>query len=143
MHHPQLAQFKRTSDSDHGFNIAPNLLQQDFLARGPNQRWAGDITRIIAILPTDQSPAPDVCRTFREATNVTESGLGFTLGDIFIPPHMTAAANIQAGGLVEGNAITSFDKKRGKWGMKAIRAKSVARNHHDFGQVGREEQDDW
>lgn len=36
--------FKRTTDSDHVFNIAPNLLQQDFTASGPNQKWAGDIT---------------------------------------------------------------------------------------------------
>lgn len=37
---------KRTTDSDHAFNIAPNLLQQDFTASGPNQKWAGDITCI-------------------------------------------------------------------------------------------------
>ena len=36
--------FKRTTDSDHALNIAPNLLQQDFMASGPNQKWAGDIT---------------------------------------------------------------------------------------------------
>ena len=38
--------FKRTTDSDHAFNIAPNLLQQDFGASGPNQKWAGDITYV-------------------------------------------------------------------------------------------------
>ena len=38
--------FKRTTDSDHVFNIAPNLLQQDFTASGPNQKWAGDITYV-------------------------------------------------------------------------------------------------
>ena len=31
--------FKHTTDSDHAFNIAPNLLQQDFTAGGPNQKW--------------------------------------------------------------------------------------------------------
>ncbi len=31
--------FKRTTDSDRAFNIAPNLLQQDFTASGPNQKW--------------------------------------------------------------------------------------------------------
>jgi transposase InsO family protein len=36
--------FKRTTDSDHAFNIAPDLLQQDCTASGPNQKWAGDIT---------------------------------------------------------------------------------------------------
>nr|WP_157115672.1 IS3 family transposase [Ketogulonicigenium robustum] len=38
--------FKRTTDSDHSFNIAPNRLNQDFTARAPNQKWAGDITYI-------------------------------------------------------------------------------------------------
>ena len=32
--------FKRTTDSDHLCNIAPNLLQQDFTASGPNQKRA-------------------------------------------------------------------------------------------------------
>ena len=45
-HHPQRAAFKRTTDSDHAFKIAPNLLQQDFSASAPNQKWAGDITYI-------------------------------------------------------------------------------------------------
>jgi putative transposase len=36
--------FKRTTDCDHAFNIAPNLLQQDFTASRQNQKWAGDIT---------------------------------------------------------------------------------------------------
>ena len=38
--------FKRTTDSDHALNIAQNLLQQDFTASRPNQKWAGDITFI-------------------------------------------------------------------------------------------------
>ncbi|SNT76801.1 HTH-like domain-containing protein, partial [Paracoccus seriniphilus] len=31
--------FKRTTDSNHTFNIAPNLLRQDFTASAPNQKW--------------------------------------------------------------------------------------------------------
>ncbi len=38
--------FKATTDSDHTFNIAPNLLDRDFRAAGPNQKWAGDISYI-------------------------------------------------------------------------------------------------
>ena len=36
--------FKATTDSDHTFNIAPNLLERDFTADRPNQKWAGDIS---------------------------------------------------------------------------------------------------
>ena len=35
--------YKATTDSNHAFNIAPNLLDQNFSATGPNQKWAGDI----------------------------------------------------------------------------------------------------
>jgi putative transposase len=38
--------FKRTTDSDHAFDIAPNILQQDFTASGANQKRAGDITYV-------------------------------------------------------------------------------------------------
>jgi putative transposase len=38
--------FKVTTDSDHTFNIAPNLLDRDFYAPEPNQKWAGDISYI-------------------------------------------------------------------------------------------------
>ncbi|NDR55360.1 hypothetical protein FPS10_02820 [Pseudoruegeria sp. M32A2M] len=93
----------------------------------------GKRTRIVEVQSTDQLPPADVCRRFREAANVTANGLGFTRGDIFIPPHLVTAAGILAGDLVEGIAVVSFDKKRGKWGMKAIKAESVARNHYDFG----------
>ncbi len=40
--------YKRTTDSDHTFNIAPGLLRQGFTASGPNQRWAGDIIYVCA-----------------------------------------------------------------------------------------------
>ena len=38
--------FKATTDSNHTFNIAPNLLDRDFHADQPNQKWAGDISAI-------------------------------------------------------------------------------------------------
>jgi putative transposase len=38
--------FKRTTGSDRAFNIAPNLLQQDFTASGLNQKWASDLPYI-------------------------------------------------------------------------------------------------
>ncbi len=37
---------KATTDSDHKFNIAPNLLDRDFTVDLPNQMWAGDISYV-------------------------------------------------------------------------------------------------
>ncbi len=37
---------KVTTDSNHKFNIAPNLLDRNFTATEPNQKWAGDISYI-------------------------------------------------------------------------------------------------
>ena len=42
----QKRRFKRTTDSLHAFPIAPNLLDQDFAAAGPNQKWGADISYI-------------------------------------------------------------------------------------------------
>ena len=38
--------YKATTDSNHNFNIAPNLLNRDFIAEKANQKWAGDISYI-------------------------------------------------------------------------------------------------
>lgn len=35
-----------TTDSNHSFNVAPNLLERDFSADRPNQKWAGDISYV-------------------------------------------------------------------------------------------------
>ena len=36
--------FKATTNSNHNLPVAPNLLQQDFTASAPNQKYVGDIT---------------------------------------------------------------------------------------------------
>lgn len=38
--------YKATTDSNHSFNIAPNLLDGDFNATAPNRKWAGDISYV-------------------------------------------------------------------------------------------------
>lgn len=39
--------FKITTDSDHQLPVAPNLLERDFTATAPNQKWVGDITYLL------------------------------------------------------------------------------------------------
>ncbi len=38
--------YKVTTDSAHNLNVAPNLLNRDFRADAPNQKWVGDISYI-------------------------------------------------------------------------------------------------
>ena len=38
--------YKKTTDSNHAYTIAPNLLNQNFWVRMPNQVWVSDITYI-------------------------------------------------------------------------------------------------
>ena len=42
----QKRRFKRTTDSHHGFPVAPNLLDQDFAAERPDQKWGADLSYI-------------------------------------------------------------------------------------------------
>ena len=39
-------QHKLTTDSDHQFKIAPNVLDWDFAADAPDQKWAGDLSYV-------------------------------------------------------------------------------------------------
>ena len=38
--------FRRTTDSNHSLPVADNILDRDFAAQRPNQKYAGDITHI-------------------------------------------------------------------------------------------------
>lgn len=42
--------YKTTTNSKHNYAVSPNLLQRDFTAEKPNQKWVGDITYI----PTEE-----------------------------------------------------------------------------------------
>ena len=39
--------FKQTTNSDHDDPIAANVLDRDFTAAAPNQRWVGDTTEFV------------------------------------------------------------------------------------------------
>lgn len=42
----QKTRFKRTTDSDHGGPVASNILDQDFTATAPDQKWGVDISYV-------------------------------------------------------------------------------------------------
>lgn len=42
----QKRRFKRTTDSEHAWPVAPNIIDQDFAATAPNQKWGVDISYV-------------------------------------------------------------------------------------------------
>ena len=46
LNHRTKKKFKITTDSNHKFNASPNVLNRDFSATAPNQKWVSDITYI-------------------------------------------------------------------------------------------------
>ena len=42
----QKRRFKRTTDSQHAWPVAPNIIDQDFAATGPDQKWGADISYV-------------------------------------------------------------------------------------------------
>jgi transposase InsO family protein len=42
----QKRRFKRTTDSEHSWPVAPSIIDQDFAADGPNQKWGVDISYV-------------------------------------------------------------------------------------------------
>jgi putative transposase len=42
----QPRRFRRTTDSGHAFPVAPNRLDQDFTAAGPDRKWGADLSYI-------------------------------------------------------------------------------------------------
>lgn len=42
----QKRRFTRTTDSLHAFPVAPNLIEQDFAAERPNEKWGADISYV-------------------------------------------------------------------------------------------------
>lgn len=42
----QKRRFKRTTDSQHTWPVAPNIIDQDFAATGPDEKWGADISYV-------------------------------------------------------------------------------------------------
>lgn len=85
----------------------------------------GEIQHLVHIEPTDQRPPETLCRDFCEGVKITDAGLGFTDGDIFLPPDVVRLSGARSGDQVQGRAVVSYDKKRRQWGWKAVEARRV------------------
>ena len=101
----QKRRFKRTTDSEHAWPVAPNIIDQDFTAAAPNQKWGVDISYVWkdgSIRPWSSTSSPaassaglsaTACTaTWRSRPCATPSSCGVRPKGSFII--RTAAANI-------------------------------------------------
>lgn len=79
----------------------------------------GTAYRVLHAEATFEIPSTQVWKQFSDSIRVS-NGMGFTRGDIFIPPPLVADHQIHDGQTVTGAAILCFNKKRQNWGWKAI-----------------------
>ncbi len=80
---------------------------------------------VLTIARASATEAPSLAKNFEETCNVSDTGLGFTSSGIFIDANTVKHHNIQKGNQVSGFAIKSYDKKKDKWGWKALKIHSV------------------
>jgi putative transposase len=57
----QTRRFKRTTDSHHTWPVAPNLLDQDFTAAGPNEKWGPTSPLSKRTRASCTSPSSSIC----------------------------------------------------------------------------------
>lgn len=79
----------------------------------------GTAYRVLHAEATDEIPSPQVWKQFSDSIRVS-NGMGFTMGDIFIPAPLVADHQIHDGQTIAGAAVLCFNKKRQNWGWKAI-----------------------
>lgn len=79
----------------------------------------GAAYRVLHAEATDKVPSTQIWKQFSDSVRVS-NGMGFTLGDIFIPPPLVAVHQIHDGQTIAGAAVLCFNKKRQNWGWKAI-----------------------
>jgi len=68
---------------------------------------------------TDKQPSTHIKRLFSEDVRVS-NGMGFTESDIFVSPPLVAQYRIEDGQKISGTALLSYNRKRSRWGWKAI-----------------------
>ena len=57
----QKRRFKRTTDSEHSWPVAPNIIDQDFAADRPNQKWGVDISYVWTRKDGSTWPSSSTC----------------------------------------------------------------------------------
>lgn len=84
----------------------------------------GKAYRVLDAHATDEVPSTQLRKEFSEAIRLSD-GMGFTPGEIFVPPPLVELYGIRDGQQVSGTAILTFNKKRQCFGWKAVSVSQV------------------
>ncbi|WP_445427421.1 tetratricopeptide repeat protein [Alishewanella sp. HL-SH05] len=78
---------------------------------------------VLMLGATQADKAADLVKLFEEQCHVSEAGLGFTTSNIFIDAVLVRRHDVRTDSIVSGKAIRSYDKKKARWGWKAMSIK--------------------
>lgn len=84
--------------------------------KGPD----GAKTNLLSIEQSDEPIPGHLGKNFNAEVRVS-NGMGFLPDGTFISPNLIAECAVQDGDTIEGVAILSYDKKKLRWGLKAVR----------------------
>ena len=101
--------------------------------------------RIISIKPTDKNPDPEIYKEFSDTVTIPDNiEVGFTSYDIFIPSHIVRSERLTNGDCISGDAVLSYNKKKSKWGWKAISVKKIcSAKDRDYEEYAEEYADEY
>ena len=95
---------------------------------------ANNKSRILDVEETNESPSSEIYTDFNGAIDIPSGkdfGFiknGISYADVFIPPDIIENSSIQDKNQISGKALMNYNKKRSKWGWKAIRIYNVIRS---------------
>lgn len=95
------------------------LVRVDSVARPQGSR-----TTLLSIEPSGVALPAHLGRQFEGEVRVS-NGMGFMPDDIFIPRDIVSKFRLEDGTRISGQALINYDKKKARWGLKAISVKPL------------------
>jgi len=82
--------------------------------------------RVISMKTTNEQPGIDVMKSFKGELRIKEGQFFGFVELIFVAPELIKKDNLKNGQIIKGEALVSFNKKKGEWGWKAINTINIA-----------------
>lgn len=112
------------NDSKHGFFCYLGMIQKPKIGDLISVRFSGEgQDRFYKVLSIKKSSNDAVCEAIKDFQGnlkmIESASFGF-VDDVFIEPSLIVKYELNINDLIKGKAILSFNKRKNKWGWKAI-----------------------